>query len=297
MSHMTPKDAHEREKLPAEKKFDGWVYGGISYLAQAVAGSGLTYWMRHAGGRPIFDKIANFAGPNIITPITGKVGAAAVKLADSLVTVSTMVFVGSLFVIPVKWLEDVKAGIVEKWTKSDNTAREARGETISPEEMQQQAELLDQLKAAPKQNWWSLGIGRAVSLIPVYTAVPLIGSWNQPMEKAFQGVTKFVAKTAGLKKLANSEAFKNASGIAFYDGFYSIISAGGLYVYSHFIAPPQDIIPNAPAAPSPVATPEAVEPETASPEVKTNHQARVAKGVGSYVEHVSAPSPSLQAAI
>ncbi len=237
------KQQTEREKLPAEVKFDKWVYGGISYAAQAFTGSALAYWIKHAGGRPIYDKIANWMGPNFISKITSKTGHDAIKTADSWITVTTMVIVGTLFVAPVKWLEDKKIGIVERWTNEENAAREARGETIAPEEKQHQQELLDQLKCEPRQTWWSLMKARAASLVFVYTAVPLMDKLeaNQAMEAAFQKGTKAVAKGMGLKKIAESEGFKNASGIAFYDGFYSMISAGGLYVYSHFIAPPKDI--------------------------------------------------------
>ena len=96
----------KRQKLPMEQKFDRMAYGGISYLGQALAGSALTYWIRHSGGRPVYDKMANWLGPNFIEKITSKRGHEAVKSADSWITVSTMVVVGTLALIPIKWLED-----------------------------------------------------------------------------------------------------------------------------------------------------------------------------------------------
>jgi len=227
----------EREHLPAEGKFNKWVYGGISYAAQALSGSGLAYWIKHSGGRPYYDKMADWLGENFISKISKKRGAAAIASADYWITVTTMVAVGTLFVIPVKWLEDKKASIVEKWTKQDNDARTAAGNPLSAEELAHQEKLLEELKAEPKQTWWSMMIGRAASLVPVYTALPLLSDFNKTMEAGFQRGTKATANALGMKKLANSEALHNASGIAFYDGFYSMISAGGLFVFSKLVAP------------------------------------------------------------
>ncbi len=234
---MHTPDQENRDKLPAEVKFDKAVYGGISYVAQALAGSGLTYWIRHSSGRPIYDKMANWLGPNFISKISKKTGAEAIKSADSWITVSTMVGVGTMFLIPVKWLEDRKAGIVENWTKKDNEKRAAQGHPLTDTELEKQDKMLSELKEDSKQTWASLLIARAASLIPVYVAVPLIGEHNATMEAGFQKATRAIANATGLKKVAKSEAFHNASGIAFYDGFYSIISSGGLYVFSHLISP------------------------------------------------------------
>ncbi len=296
MSSIKTQDDNAREKLPMEKKFDQLVYGGISYAAQAIAGSGLTYWVKHSSGRPIYDKIADWMGPNVISKFTSKRGKAAVTAADSFITVSTMVVVGTLFVIPVKWLEDMKANIVEKWTGEDNKKREARGETIAPEEKQHQTELLEQLQEAPKQNWWSLLTARAASLVFVYSAVPLIGDKNnKAMEGQFKSFTDKIATSVGAKKLANTEAFKNASGIAFYDGFYSMISAGGLYIYSHFIAPPKQAEKAQPQLKTIPA------PETAPEEVPykhtTTHTTSMSKKSDSFVANLNTETPNAQMAI
>jgi hypothetical protein len=237
MSTMKNQTDLEREKLPAEVTFDKRVYGGISYFGQAITGSALTYWIRHSTGRPIFDKIAEWVGPNFISKITSKKGVEAIKEADSWIVVSTMVFVGTLFVAPVKWLEDKKAETVEKWTNEDNAKRTAQGEVIPQVELDRQQDLLKQLKESPKQSWLSLGIGRFASLVPVYAALYAIGKPNnRKMEEAFQSATSTVAEAIGMKELAKSKTFHRASGIAFYDGFYSMISAGGLYVFSKLSA-------------------------------------------------------------
>lgn len=246
MSQLPPKSPHgkEREKLPAEEKFDTAVYGGISYAGQALTGSGLTYWIKHAGGRPLYDKMANWAGPNFISKITRAKGAEAIAKADSWITVSTMVVVGTMFLIPVKWLENRKASIIRNWTDKDNEDRKLQGKPISHEDQAMQEKQLRELEAEPKQTWRSLFTGRAASLVAVFTAVPLIGDYNKVMESGFKNVTKSAAKSIGFNKIAKSEIFNNASGIAFYDLFYSMISAGGLYVFSHFISPPKDKHPD-----------------------------------------------------
>lgn len=296
MSTVQPQEDRKREKLPMEKKFDQWVYGGISYAAQALAGSGLTYWIKHSSGRPVYDKVANWLGPNFISKFSSHRGKAAVTAADSFITISTMVFVGTLFVAPVKWLEDMKAGIVEKWTNDDNKAREARGEIIAPEVKEHQAALLDQLNTAPKQTWWSLLAARAASLVFVYTANPLIGDKNNKiMEAGFKKVTGKVAETLGAKKVAKSEIFQNASGIAFYDGFYSMISAGGLYIYSHYIAPPKEAVQDEPLLKTFIAPDTALEEEPALQKSFTAREhTTLDKG---FVKNLTAETPNLQMAL
>ena len=135
---MTPSDKnnkkkHKREKLPMEIKFDKWVYGGISYWAQALTGMGIAYWMKYGSGKPIFEKAAEWTGKNIMSKITGKTGAAAVKEAHTTVTVSTMIMVGNTFLLPVKWLENRKPAIVRKWTEDENKSLEKAGTPISEE--------------------------------------------------------------------------------------------------------------------------------------------------------------------
>lgn len=265
---MHTKDTEDkREKLPMEKKFDQWVYGGISYFAQAVAGSVATYWVKHAGGKPIFDRWAKNLGPALVSKLTSYKGEKAVEVANGWLTVVALVSVGNLFVAPVKWMEDIKISTVEKWTKQDNEKRAARGEAISPEELAQQERLLDDLKAAPKQTWWSLGMGRMASLVPVFAGLHIFSGANKAMESGFQKLTSNVAKGVGMKKLGNSEVFHNASGIAFMDGFYSMLSAGGMYVYSHFIAPPQKAAKDEPILKELMA-PDTILEETPAPKKK-----------------------------
>ncbi len=234
------KNEVHREKLPAEVKFDKAVYGGISYFAQAGTGILLTHWMRHSSGRPIFDKIAQKVGPAFIEKVTAKRGAAAVKEADHWIVVSTMIMVGNTFLLPVKWLENRKPEIVRGMTERSNNKREKWGETIAPEELAHQQELLAQLDKEPKQTWWSLAGGRAFGLAAVYATVWGVGQKNnEALERLTASAGKEMAEAVGAKELAKSKTMENYLRIGFIDMFYSTVSAGGLYVYSHFIRPPK----------------------------------------------------------
>lgn len=230
-------DPQHCKKLPAEMAFDKAVYGGISYWAQAITGIVLTKWLRHGSGRKHFDKMANWVGPNFIEKVSSKRGKAAIDAADYWITVSTMVNVGNAFLLPVKWLENNKPQWVRSINDRMNKKREAKGETISAEELAYQEAHLKALDSAPKQSWWSLVIGRAFGLGVVYTALPLIGKNNKIMEDfTVEQLQKGVSAT-GLEAVAKSKTFEDYSRIAFYDLVYSAFSASGLYVYSHFFHP------------------------------------------------------------
>lgn len=265
--------AHERDKLPAERDFDKYVYGGISYAAQALAGIGLSYWIKYGSGKPIYNKIANWMGENFISKITTKRGADAIKEADHWIVVSTMVMMGNAFILPVKWLENKKAEIVRAWTEKDNQKRAEQGNAPSSEDRQKQQELLQQLEDAPKQSWWSLGFGRAFALAGVYATVHGVGQRrNEAMENAFSGAVTKTMGAVGMKSASKSQSVKGLFKITFNDLFYSTISAGGLYVYSHFIHP-QHKCEDEPAT-QPLAAPSAETPHTTieNPAITKNAQ-------------------------
>lgn len=256
-----------REKLPAEKKFDQWVYGGISYAAQAGTGILLTHWIREGSGRKYFDKMAEWAGKAVIGKITGKTGAAATREADAWIVVSTMIMVGNAFLLPVKWLENHKPHYVRQINASINAAREERGETIRPEEKTKQEELLHQLEREPKQSWSSILGGRTFGLGAVYATLYAIGQKNNQWgENQFAGAVKTTLDTVGLKSIAESKMTDGYSRIAFYDFFYSMVSAGGLYVYSHFLHPHKKSTPET----SPATPPQSLEYGEKSVATETN---------------------------
>lgn len=243
----------ECAKIPAERLFDKAVYGGISYAAQAFTGILLSYWIAHGGGKPHFDKMAGWLGPNFISKISKKTGQAAVDETRGWIVVSAMIMVGNAFLLPVKWLENRKPQIVRGINDRLNERRHARGEVISEEEHADQQTRLAQMEKEPKQTWWSLGSGRAFGLAAVYGVL-----WAVAQKKNMRGENlnalgenfsvKAVQDTldaAGLKSLAKSKPVENYTRIAFYDIFYSMVSAGGLYVYSHFIRPPTESKPPA----------------------------------------------------
>jgi len=179
-------------------------------------------------------------GPRVITPLTGKLGEEAVKAADSPIVVSTMIMCGNAFLIPVKMIENHKPAIVRKWQYAINAKREKKGEIISEAERNEQEMLLDKLEKKPNQSWISLGIARAASLVGVYAVLFGIGNKNNiAAEKFFADGVQHGMKNAGLKQMGESETTQSYLRMIFNDGFYSAISAGGLYVWSHFVMPPK----------------------------------------------------------
>jgi hypothetical protein len=233
---MDKVDPHLRKKTRAEILFDKAVYGGISYAAQAASGIILTHWMKFGGGRKHYDKIANWLGPNFISKIKpSKTGAAAIKEADSWITVTTMVMMGNLFLLPVKWLENRKPKIV-RWLNDKQNEKHPPSE----QERAEQEKSLALLDREPKQTWGSLLGGRAFGLAAVYGVLYGIGTKNNETAEIWSAnqIIKGTEKV-GLKKLAASKTYENYLRIGFYDVLYSMVSAGGLYIYSHFINPPQ----------------------------------------------------------
>lgn len=227
--------SHSRHKPRAEIVFDKAVYGGISYAAQAATGVVLTHWIKHGSGRKYFDKMANWAGEKLISKITSKKGEDAVKEADSWIVVTTMVMVGNAFLLPVKWLENRKPKIV-RWINEKQNDRTPP----TPEQRAQQEKDLADLDKEPKQNWWSLLGGRAFGLGAVYAVLWGLGEKrNNAAENATVTTLQKGMKKIGLEKYTTPGGKTDQyMRIGFYDVFYSMVSAGGLYLYSHFINPP-----------------------------------------------------------
>ncbi len=248
-----------REKLPAEKKFDQAVYGGISYAAQAGTGIALTYWLKYGSGKQHFDKVAKWVGSKIHP---SKATAQAIEDVSPLLMVSTMIMVGNTFLLPVKWLENHKPEIVRKWHENHVQKKQASGDPYTPEELAHQQECLKQLEETPKQTWGSLIGGRAFGLASVYTVLIGMDIGKKRNKAAEEYSAKVILKgldKVGLKSLSKNQTLEKYIHVGFLDVFYSMVSAGGLYVYSHFIKPPkhakdEGLLPDMIVGPTP-ATP------------------------------------------
>lgn len=231
------------KQLQAEITFDKAVYGGISYAAQAGTGIVLSHWLKHGKGLKYYDKMAKWTAEHVIPLVSNKRGAAAVEAAKAPVIVTTMIMVGNSFIPPVKWIEARKPEIVRWLNERNNKKLAQKGYVQTDEERKSQDARLAALEKEPPQNWRSLMGGRVFGLAAVYATLfslnrtPIVN--NESMEKAFSSSLSKITEGLGMKKLAKSKTFNTYTGIAFYDVFYSMISAGGLYIYSHFIEPPK----------------------------------------------------------
>jgi|GEM_PF-6415809 len=231
-----PPEKGSREILPSERFFDKAVYGGISYAAQAGAGIILSRWLKFGGGNKYYTKMAEWAGTKLCS---AKTAEEAIKVASRPVIVTTMIGVGTAFLLPVKWLENRKPQVVRWLHERDVAKEEARGHVFTPEEKAHDQKCLEQLENEPKQTWKSLLGGRAFGLAAVYAVLLATPKANERIENfAVKNILKGV-DTVGLKTLAKSKKLDQYLHIGFLDVFYSAVSAGGLYVYSHYIRPPK----------------------------------------------------------
>jgi hypothetical protein len=241
-----PVSAHDnhtqREKTIDEVKFDRRVYGGISYFAQAAVGIALTYWSKFGGGKEKFQAITEWVGPKIYKSLAAREGIqAAAKEVNTATATTLMILVGSLFLIPVKMIEKNKGKIVRGMYEKRVAKEEASGNIISPEEKARDEDLLQQLEKEPPQSWRSLIEARGASLVGVYAVLFAIGGpRNDALQKVSSDLGLKALDKVGLKTLAKSEPVARVFNLSFVDAFYSMISAGGLYIYSHFIRPPKD---------------------------------------------------------
>lgn len=225
-----------REKLPEERFFDRSVYGGISYAAQAGTGIILTHFLKYGKGKPAFEKVATWLGSKVMP---SKTGAEAIKSLSPFMMVTTMIMVGNTFLLPVKWLENRKAKIVRDWAENDIRKMADAGMPYSPEELAHKEKCLADLDKEPVQNWKSLLGGRAFGLGAVYATLFAMGKRNDMAEEYSAKVITKGLDRIGAKQLAKSKTLEQYIHVGFLDVFYSMVSAGGLYVYSHIINPPK----------------------------------------------------------
>jgi hypothetical protein len=230
------KDEH-REKLPAEKTFDKAVYTGISYFAQGVAGIILARWLAFGKGKPHFDKMAEWLGPRMFPK---KPLEKAVKETNAFIITTTQIAAGTAFIPPVKALEDRKPEIVRSLHEKHVASKEAQGRPYTDEEKAHHEQCLQALEKEPKQSWGSLMEARVASLAGVYGVLFALGNERNEKLREFVAnpITKGIEKI-GFKEMAKSKTFAQYMQLSAVEVFYSAVSAGGLYVWSHFVRPPK----------------------------------------------------------
>lgn len=225
----------ERTKLPAEKLFDSTVYGILSVGLGAVAAMTGTQWVKHGAGKPIFDRASRWMGRNVLEKITSKRGVAAAKEADIYLVSAGLISISSLFVFPVKWLENHKPEIVEYIDTWQNKNKE---QVFTPEQEHMHQKALEDLRNTPVQSWCSLWLGRAAGLSACAGTIYTLGNdRNEQMQKATANLVTDTLEHIGFDKLAKNPKTAQLSELAFVEFFYSMIAAGGLYAYSHYLHP------------------------------------------------------------
>lgn len=227
-------------KLLAERIFDGAVYGFWNYGLQAGTSVAAAIWFHEGGGKPYFDKAADWLGKNVMEHITSKTGKAAAAEAHTPLMFTSLITVGNLFIPPMQYAEHHKAHYVSKINDWLNARRTARGNAPTEEELAEQKAEIQAIANAPLQSSKELWTGRALGLAGNYVAAHLVGEQNNVMLKnAFAEGVSHGLNTVGLKGIGNSELMKSVSRMAFLDYGYSIISSNIVYAYGHYINPPQ----------------------------------------------------------
>ena len=231
----------QRKKLAAEKIFDLSVYGVWNYGIQVGTSVAASMWFQHFGGKPYFNKAAQWLGENVMTKVSNKTAEAAVKEAHSPLLFISLITVGSFFIPPMRYVEKDKEWYVSKINDWLNNRRRAKGEVISDEELKHQQEEIEAIAAQPRQSSASLWTGRFLGLGANFLAQRMIGTENdEKMKNAFANAVSHGLDRVGAKGLAQSETMKHFSRIALLDYGYSIISSNVVYIYSHFIHPEKE---------------------------------------------------------
>ncbi len=248
-------DYGHHKPLLAERIFDVSLYGVWNYGIQVGASVLAGMWFKEGGGKPYFDKAAEWMGKNVMSKITNKTGAAAAKESHTWLIFAALITVGNLFIPPIQYIECRKDKVVGKINDWLNARRAANGNPPSEQELKDQQETIAAIAAEPRQTPASLWGGRIVGLAANFLAAHLVGrDRNIAMENATAETVSKGLNAVGLTNLAKSENVKNFSRIAFLDYGYSLISANVVYLYSHFIHPPkytnQKDTQAAPCAPS-----------------------------------------------
>lgn len=111
--HPDPKVLEAEEKAvktstsKGERLFDLLTYGGIGFLGVFAAGIPIGYWGKYGGGAGMFKSSAK---------ALEKLGMSA-KAADDAVMTSVLMQPGNVGLIPIKWMENRKPELVEKFNK------------------------------------------------------------------------------------------------------------------------------------------------------------------------------------
>ena len=239
MKHGHP--THSRgPKLAAERIFDASVYGVWNYGIQAGTSVAASMWFHEGGGKPYFDKSAEWLGKNVVEKITSKRGAAAAAEAHTPLMFTSLITVGNLFIPPMRWVEKDKVYYVSKINDWLNERRIKKGDAPSVKELAEQKAELAAIANEPRQSSKELWTGRGLGLLANYVvASGLAGEKNNvKMKNVFADTVSHGLDTVGLKSLAGSEKMKSFSRMAFLDYGYSFLSSNIVYAYGHYINPP-----------------------------------------------------------
>ena len=174
-----PEHKRTAPKSRGENVFNEVTYGGVGWLANAVVSTAVAYGLTESEiGKPHYERESKK-----LNKAFGR-GINELERTKGFVRTFALMVGGTALIMPIKWLEDGKTKIVDKfndWFGSDLTPEK---EKISVKEMQEE----------PKQTWWTELGSRLVAVVVILTAV------NFLKEKPFS-----------IGKIFGSERFNNIS--------------------------------------------------------------------------------------
>ena len=160
-----PKKTAPHKKTSGELIFDRTVYTGVGFVANEISSMIIADELRYGKGKKFFDKASEVAA-NLYkknkADYFGKIITPKAQAANML-EVGALLIGGTLLVVPMKWLEDRKAGLVEKL---NHAMDKVRGRNPNDERIKlRDQEVAEVIACQPKQSWTSLLIGRALAVV------------------------------------------------------------------------------------------------------------------------------------
>jgi len=155
---------NQGDQSPGEVLFDRSVYTGIGFGANEILSLIIAVEGRHYGGKKLYDGATKKFATSInkVNKLVGRKPVVHNEAGDIL-EVGTLLIGGTLLVVPMKWLEDRKASIVQKL---NHGLDKLHGNKLDDEALKiRDKEVAEDIACEPKQTWGSLITGRVLAVL------------------------------------------------------------------------------------------------------------------------------------
>lgn len=254
-SQYQSKSTHvHRKKTGGEVVFDRTVYTGIGFFLNEGLSLYLADEFRAGWGKPGFEWLADKASRFFKDATKNNKFYTARQSAYNSLTTLALLTGGTLFVAPMKLLEDHK----DHWVRQANHLLDKLNAKHLSEEQRQKrdAEVSEVIACEPKQSWGTLVFGRLLAVATTLSfGTFVMGPHRNGKVEAFtenHGVLlgkKFHAATGGdprslIGKIVNSERFPRYNRLLGIETIYTAISSIVLEISSKFLASKKPLVKN-----------------------------------------------------